>query len=144
MGLIKTTVTMIKPMALNGLLGMVATFIWARIRQLLNASERRLRRAKSSGTKKVKLRLSCVTNIALVLLMMLLPATSQHHTLEPKCEALEAPERVQRDLKDSRDLKLSCRVKPPLIRGDFDGDGAPDYAVLVTNKANAAARILML
>ena len=48
---------------------------------------------------------------------------------------LEVPERVQRDVEDSRDLEPSFRLKPPLIQGDFHGDGDADYAVLVTNKA---------
>jgi len=29
---------------------------------------------------------------------------------------------------------VSCRLKPELINGDFDGDGRPDYAILVTQK----------
>ena len=33
----------------------------------------------------------------------------------------------------SRQYKISGRINPFYLRGDFDGDGRPDYAVLITN-----------
>ena len=51
---------------------------------------------------------------------------------EPGCNgALRLPEAVQVALKRIPDVTVSCRVKPVMIQGDFDGDGSPDYAVLV-------------
>lgn len=37
--------------------------------------------------------------------------------------------------------KLSERVNPFYLRGDFDGDGKPDYAVLVKAKADGKTRL---
>jgi hypothetical protein len=36
---------------------------------------------------------------------------------------------------------LSDRINPFYLRGDFDGDGQPDYAVLVTNKNSKKSEI---
>ncbi len=42
-------------------------------------------------------------------------------------------------LLDSYDI--SDRVNPFYLRGDFDGDGEPDYAVLVTNKKSKKSAV---
>jgi hypothetical protein len=41
-------------------------------------------------------------------------------------------------------IELSGRINPFLQRGDFDGDGRPDLAVLVQHKANRKIGILIL
>ncbi len=44
------------------------------------------------------------------------------------------PDAVTKCLKPvSRQYKVSGRINPFYLRGDFDGDGRPDYAVLITN-----------
>jgi hypothetical protein len=56
---------------------------------------------------------------------------------EPKCgKKMELPGRVQTALKQTPDVALSCRLKPPVLQGDFDGDGRRDYAVLVTQRTS--------
>jgi hypothetical protein len=37
----------------------------------------------------------------------------------------------------SGQYKISGRINPFYLRGDFDGDGRPDYAVLITNSKGA-------
>lgn len=52
---------------------------------------------------------------------------------EPQCdESQHLPKAIDLALKQAPDIVVSCRIKPPVIQGDFDGDGRPDYAVLVT------------
>jgi hypothetical protein len=54
------------------------------------------------------------------------------------------PESVQKRLEASRLLDkydLSDRVNPFYLRGDFDGDGKPDYAVLIANKKSKKSAI---
>jgi hypothetical protein len=54
---------------------------------------------------------------------------------EPKCdEKMQLPNAVLDALKKAPDVAVSCRLKPSLIEGDFDGDGKPDYAVVVTQR----------
>lgn len=58
-------------------------------------------------------------------------------TAEPKCsEILQLPVAVKVALKHMPDVAVSCRMKPSVIEGDFNGDGRLDYAVLVTQKAS--------
>jgi len=48
------------------------------------------------------------------------------------------PQSVLKRFESEKLLKtydLCDKVNPFYLRGDFDGDGAPDYAVLVTNRA---------
>jgi hypothetical protein len=52
--------------------------------------------------------------------------------LEANCkDQMQLPTVVLKALQQKTDIALSCRLKPSLITGDFDGDGRPDYAVLV-------------
>jgi hypothetical protein len=44
---------------------------------------------------------------------------------------MELPDTIRAALKQKPDVAISCRFKPPIIQGDFDGDGRPDFAVLV-------------
>ena len=56
---------------------------------------------------------------------------------EPKCgKKIDLPVRVQAALKQTPDVALSCRLKPPVLQGDFDGDGHPGYAVLITQRTS--------
>lgn len=53
---------------------------------------------------------------------------------EPKCEKDNLPQTVKVALNRFPDLRVSCRIKPSFIRGDFEGEGRDDYAVLVDEK----------
>ena len=55
---------------------------------------------------------------------------------EPTCQGIELPQAAKTALKRLPDLTLSCRLNPSVIKGDFDGDGRLDYAVLVTQKSS--------
>jgi hypothetical protein len=56
-------------------------------------------------------------------------------TSEPICdEKTPLPAAVLAALKQTPDVAISCRLKPSLIEGDFDGDGKLDYAVIVTQR----------
>ena len=63
---------------------------------------------------------------------------------EPQCGRLELPKIVETALKRFPDLGLSCRLSPPVIRGDFDGDDRPDYAVLVTQQSSQKRGFLLV
>lgn len=85
--------------------------------------------------------------IILSLLLWLSPlmVARRAHIPEPKCnEALQLPEAVQTALNKTPDVAVSCRVKPSMIEGDFDGDGRPDYAVLVTQQASQKRGFLIV
>ena len=54
------------------------------------------------------------------------------------------PDSVEKRFEAARLLEsydLSDRVNPFYLRGDFDGDGKPDYAVLVTNKRSKKSAV---
>lgn len=70
-------------------------------------------------------------------------AVAKPRTPEPKCERLDLPQFVQAALKRFPDLVVSCRLNPPLIKGDFDGDGRPDSAVLVTQQSSGKRGFLI-
>ncbi|HWX56357.1 MAG TPA: hypothetical protein VN176_17340 [Verrucomicrobiae bacterium] len=54
-----------------------------------------------------------------------------------KCdEKIELPYAVRAALKRAPDLTVSCRLSPPVIQGDFGGNGSVGYAVLVTQKTS--------
>ena len=58
-------------------------------------------------------------------------------TAEPKCsEILQLPAAVKVALKHVPDVAISCRIKPSVIEGDFNGDARLDHAVLVTQKTS--------
>ena len=64
---------------------------------------------------------------------------------EPKCdETIGLPKAVLAALKHTPDVVLSCRLKPFVIQGDFDGDGHPDYAVLVTQRTSRKRGFLIV
>jgi hypothetical protein len=49
------------------------------------------------------------------------------------------PKEVSRCLKKvASQYKVSYRINPFYLRGDFDGDGKPDYAVLITSLADGS------
>lgn len=60
-------------------------------------------------------------------------ATSGSRT-ESNCAQLTLPQTVEAAIARFPDLLVSCRLKPTVIRGDFDGDGHDDYALLVVEK----------
>lgn len=71
------------------------------------------------------------------LLLTWLPIMTAQKTAEPKCnETLQLPVAVKVALKQMPDVAVSCRIKPSVIEGDFDGDGRLDYAVLVIQKGS--------
>lgn len=53
---------------------------------------------------------------------------------ELNCGAFALPRVIDAALKRFADLLVSCRLKPKMIRGDFDGDGREDYALLVIER----------
>src|SRR5215472_1595983 len=64
---------------------------------------------------------------------------------EPKCkENLGLPSVVAAALKKIPDVFVSCRLEPFVLKGDFDGDGHPDYAVLVTQQRSGDRGVLIV
>ena len=60
------------------------------------------------------------------------------------CGQLTLPQTVEVALKRFPDLLASCRLKPSVIRGDFDGDGHDDYALLVVEKQSRKRGLLIV
>jgi hypothetical protein len=79
---------------------------------------------------------SLIVGLTLTLLFASAPVPAQVQSAQPKCDAVELPPPVRDALRHHPRLVLSCRINPPLIAGDFDGDGRSDYALLVTNQAS--------
>ena len=55
----------------------------------------------------------------------------------------EVSNRLQEENFASR-YEISTKLNPFYLRGDFDGDSTPDYAVLVVNRATRVAGIAMI
>ena len=47
----------------------------------------------------------------------------------------DLPDPARLRLAKASHYDLSCTLNPTHLQGDFDGDGKPDYAILVVNKA---------
>jgi len=62
----------------------------------------------------------------------------------PCNENVQLPGSVQAAIKTETGIRVSCRLKPVLIQGDFDGDGRPDYAVLVINEESRKRGFLIV
>ena len=58
----------------------------------------------------------------------------QKRSTKPECSP-NLPQSVQIALERSSGVEVSCRIIPPFIQGDFDGDGSSDFAVLVVSKS---------
>jgi hypothetical protein len=85
--------------------------------------------------------------LTLILFLCVSPGmmASKEHAPEAKCdEKNELPEPVQNVLKRTPDVLPSCRLKPSVIQGDFDGDSHLDYAVLVTRKMSRSRGFLIV
>jgi len=64
---------------------------------------------------------------------------------EPKCkENLGLPGAVAAALKKVPDVFVSCRLDPFVLKGDFDGNGRLDYAVLVTQQHSGDRGVLIV
>jgi len=82
--------------------------------------------------------------LTLSLFLCVSPGMTKEHASEAKCDKkTELPEPVQNALKQAPDVFLSCRLKLPVIQGDFDGDNHPDYAVLVAGKMSRSRGFLI-
>lgn len=93
----------------------------------------------------MKILRSSVITLSVLLCLSSATVVRKRRTPEPKCdEKMELPEAVQSALKRTPDVAVSCRLKPSVIEGDFDGDGRPDYAVLVTQQASEKRGFLMV
>jgi hypothetical protein len=79
------------------------------------------------------------------LLLILLAASSCFAQLRyERAIDWNIPDSAQKLLEESHLLEkydLSDRVNPFYLRGDFDGDGKPDYAVLIANKKSKKSAI---
>jgi hypothetical protein len=83
--------------------------------------------------------------IALSLMVCLSSGLALRQAPEQKCEEkMELPDQVQAALKHTPDVALSCRLKPSILQGDFDGDGRPDYAVVVTQQKSRKRGFLIV
>jgi hypothetical protein len=85
-----------------------------------------------------------VAVVSLAVIFCLGAATTAHGSSEPKCDKAGLPRPVQVALSGFRDLVASCRLMPPLIEGDFDGDGRRDYAVLVIQQPSQERGFLIV
>lgn len=73
--------------------------------------------------------------IYLFLMVAILPAVCQD--AEPRQLDWNVPDRVRSSFEGAgtwATYDISDAINPFYLRGDFDGDGIPDYAVLVVNK----------
>jgi len=87
-----------------------------------------------------------LTILAIVLSVLPSATTAASRTQSPeqKCDdTLQMPQPVKAALKRMPDVAVSCRLKPTVIEGDFNGDGRPDYAVLVVQKASQKRGFLL-
>jgi hypothetical protein len=88
---------------------------------------------------------NCVVGFTLILCLSSGMAARKTRAPEPQCdEQVQLPRAVQTVLKQRPDVAVSCRLKPPIIQGDFDDDGHPDYAVLVTQRASQKRGFLIV
>jgi len=90
---------------------------------------------KSIGT-------ACFVSGVVAIFVTLLPG--QRWTTESTCGAVELPPAVRRAVERLPKLKLSCRINPPLIDADLDGDGARDFALLVVDKVSHERGFLLI
>jgi hypothetical protein len=64
-------------------------------------------------------------------------AACQTNSAEQRCnKKIELPDKIRSALKRAPDLTVSCRLNPPVIRGNFGGNEHVDYAILVRQKTS--------
>ena len=74
-----------------------------------------------------------------VLLLLVLTSISAGQLKYDRGVDWNLPDAVQKRMEDGHMFEqytLSDHVNPFYLRGDFDGDGKPDYAVLIVNKSS--------